>query len=97
MVNLFSYRATKFDVLKEINNPIGEGNDEYILKAVKNASLVVIAWGENGDYQNRNREVLKLLTDANISYQCLEVLKCGQPKHPLFAKKEISPILYKWH
>ncbi|MFF2499577.1 DUF1643 domain-containing protein [Peribacillus sp. NPDC058075] len=94
MVNLFSYRSTDFDMLKNFDNPIGIENDKYLLNAVRNASLVVIAWGEKGIYRNRHIEVLKLFKVANIPVYCLDILKCGQPKHPLYAKKELTPISF---
>jgi hypothetical protein len=65
-----------------------------MVKAVKSASLVVVAWGENGSYKNRDKEVLKMLSSENTSIHSLEVLKCKQPKHPLYAKKELNPIIY---
>jgi hypothetical protein len=94
MVNLFSYRATDFDMLRDVENPVGSENDDYIVKAVRSASLVVVAWGEKGIYRNRHKEVLELLSNENIDVHCLEILKCNQPKHPLYAKKELTPRIY---
>ncbi|MEH7253828.1 DUF1643 domain-containing protein [Neobacillus niacini] len=94
MVNLFSYRATDFDMLREVENPIGPENDDFIVKAVRSASLVVVAWGEKGIYRNRHKEVLRLLSNEMIEVHCLEILKCNQPKHPLFARKELTPRIF---
>lgn len=94
MVNLFAFRATDFDDLKKnkTDNLIGEQNDEYILKAVSEASLVVVAWGEKGTFMRRSEQVIKLLEEANIPVYCLEILKGGQSKHPLYAKGDLIPI-----
>ncbi|CAM5220920.1 hypothetical protein UACE39S_00971 [Ureibacillus acetophenoni] len=94
IVNLFAYRSTDKSNLKLVNDPVGKDNDQYIINAVKDASLVVVAWGENGTYKNRDKEVLKLLTEHNINPYCLEILSEGQPKHPLYAKGSLKPKPY---
>jgi hypothetical protein len=94
MVNLFSYRSTDFNILKNVDDLIGKKTNTYILNAVKSASLVVVAWGENGCYRDRDKEILKLLSSEKNSIHCLKVLKCKQPKHPLYAKSELNPIIY---
>ena len=75
MVNLFAIRSTDSNQLKIVSDPIGQQNDEYIMNAVRDASLVVIAWGENGDYLNRDKEVMNLLSKTNILVYCLDILK----------------------
>ena len=94
MVNLFAYCSTEYEQLKYVLDPIGQQNDQYILETVRNASLVVVAWGENGRYLKRDKAVLNLLSKANISVYCLDILKGGQPKHPLYAKKNLNPIIF---
>jgi hypothetical protein len=69
-------------------------NDDYIVKAVRSASLVVVAWGEKGIYRNRHKEVSKLLSNEKVDVLCLEILKCNQPKHPLYAKKELTHRIF---
>ncbi|MEQ6377438.1 DUF1643 domain-containing protein [Bacillaceae bacterium S4-13-58] len=96
MVNLFSYRSTDFEELKnDLNNDqVGRKNDDFIFIAIRDASLVIVAWGEKGTYKNRDKEVLKLLNEAEVPIYCLEILKGGQPKHPLYAKGDLNPVLY---
>ena len=96
MVNLFAYRSTDYKQLRHVQDPIGKQNDQFILKAINNASLVVVAWGENGSYLNRDKAVLNLLSKANVPVYCLEILRGGQPKHPLYAKGDLIPILYEY-
>jgi hypothetical protein len=91
---LYSYRATDFDMLRDVENPVGSENNTFILKAIRSASLVVVAWGEKGIYRNRHKEVMELLSNEKINVHCLDVLKCNQPKHPLFAKKELTPRIF---
>ncbi|WP_419882889.1 DUF1643 domain-containing protein [Peribacillus sp. B-H-3] len=94
IVNLFGYRTKDFNNLKNAIDPIGSDNDNFILNAVKDADLVVAAWGENGAYQKRAEEVLKLLSNNNIPIYCLDILNGGQPKHPLYVKATNEPSLY---
>jgi hypothetical protein len=94
MVNLFSFRATDFNVLRDVENPVGTENDDFIVKAVRSASLVVVAWGEKGIYRDRHKEVIELISNEEIDVHCLDILKCNQPKHPLFAKKELTPRIF---
>ena len=96
MVNLFAYRSTDYKQLKHVQDSIGKQNDKYIFKAINNASLVVVAWGENGNYLNRDKAVLNLLSKVNVPVYCLDILRGGQPKHPLYAKKDLIPILYEY-
>lgn len=81
IVNLFAYRSPKKEILKTISDPIGPENDRYILESVKNASLVVAGWGNDGLYLNRDQEVMNLVKDHCILY-CLLKNKSGCPTHP---------------
>ena len=96
MVNLFSYCGTEFYKIKHVNDPIGPETNDYIVDAAKSAGLVIVAWGENGTYKNRYKEVLSLLESENIEVHCLDVLRYGQPKHPLFANGRLEPTPYNW-
>lgn len=94
VVNLFAYRATDPKELLKANDPIGPENDKYILEVVQSADMIVAAWGEKGKINRRNQQVvniLKPITDLHV----LEMLKCGHPRHPLFAKSNIQPIKFK--
>lgn len=94
IVNLFAYRTKDISNLKKAIDPVGSDNDEYILNAVKDADLVIVAWGENGAYKKRAEKVLTLLSTNNISIFCLDILKGGQPKHPLFVRSSNEPSPY---
>jgi len=82
VVNLFAYRATHPSELHTVSNPIGPENDKYIVKSVKDADLIVAAWGTHGKMLKRNQQVRVLLQEYDIS--CFGLTKCGNPKHPLF-------------
>jgi len=86
MVNLFAYRATLPSKLKKVKYPVGSENDKYIVTLSKKADITVAAWGNNGDFYSRDKEVLSLVP----SLMCLKINKSGQPAHPLYLKKGLK-------
>jgi len=90
MVNLFAYRATLPKDLKKAKHPIGEDNNQFILECQRESGIVIVAWGNDGALYNRDKEVLELVSNP----MCLKVNQSGQPAHPLYQKKDISPIKY---
>ena len=94
--NIFAYRSTDAFVLYKIEDPIGELNNNYILNIAGLVDTVVCAWGNHGEYQNRGREVVKLLTDAgyNDKLYALKVNKTGHPAHPLYLRKNQEIFRY---
>ncbi len=92
VTNLFAYRATKPTDLKKQKNPIGEKNNEWIKKCALEAPLTVVAWGNHGLFQNRGQEVVKLLAGKQL--HCLEVLKNGCPRHPLYVRRKTEPVVF---
>jgi hypothetical protein len=87
MLNLFAFRATKPEVMKQVKDPVGSENDAHILKVVKEAGLVVAVWGNHGTHESRSIEVMKWVKDLN----CLKVNKSGEPCHPLYLKGSLKP------
>lgn len=90
IVNLFAYRASNPDILKKINNPIGEHNDNYIINAATNSNKTIIAWGNNGNLFDRANSVLELLSEKKINSFAIQLTNSNQPKHPLYIKKDIK-------
>ncbi|MCT7983108.1 DUF1643 domain-containing protein [Laspinema sp. A4] len=93
VVNLFAYRASKPAELKKVRDPIGLENDYYLEKAIKSADKLIVAWGNNGMFKNRCREVLDCLTSFDELY-CLGITQRGYPRHPLYVKGNIKPVFY---
>ncbi len=81
MANLFA--CTPWDP----KVPIGEENDKWLKKLAKKADIIIAAWGNDGAYRGRPQQVIDLI--PNPMY-CLKINKSGQPKHPLYALKDIS-------
>ena len=49
--------------------------------------MVLAVWGNNGNFLNRDQEVLELISNP----MCLNINKSGQPAHPLYQKIEATP------
>jgi len=94
ITNLFAFRATNPAKMKSCRNPHGFQNDEYIKSIAKKSRMVVVAWGNHGTHCARDKEVLKILNTINQPF-CLGNTKLGNPKHPLYVKRTIKPILYR--
>ena len=90
VANLFAYRTTNPEKLRYVKNPVGNDNDQHIIKLSKKANLIVAAWGNEGSLFNRDKEVARLIPNL----MCLKVNKSGQPTHPLYQKKDKELIRF---
>lgn len=90
VTNLFARLAATPDLLKQTEQPIGADNDAWLLKLSQECDLVVAAWGNDGNYQNRSANVRHLLPNLH----CLKVNQSGEPTHPLYQPKTTQPIAY---
>ena len=93
VVNLFAIRATKFP--EEVDDffesyyslyrrLVGYHTDDWIQRAVSLSSLVVAAWGFQGQFFNRNTEVYRSIEKR---MWCLGKTDGGLPRHPLYVPK----------
>lgn len=87
VVNLFGYRTPHPTTLKTAVDPVGPENDEYLLKAILAAQRVVLAWGNWGSLQGRDRTILTLLRPHQAKLSCLKINRSGQPRHPLYISR----------
>ncbi|MGH9962981.1 MAG: DUF1643 domain-containing protein [Pyrinomonadaceae bacterium] len=86
MTNIFAYRATNPEVMKQQDDPIGPENDQWISADAKNASVIVAAWGVHGTHLDRGAAVVKLLPRLS----CLGVTSKGHPRHPLYLPSDAA-------
>jgi len=89
--NLFAYRATNRDELREVANPVGPENDRHLREIASEADRVVAAWGTDGSLRDREREVCGLL---DVDLYALNTTKHGHPNHPLYQPKDAEPEVY---
>jgi len=88
MANLFAFRATSPGDLKAADQPIGSGNDDWIIRLVKKAGLVVAAWGNHGSYLGRSQDVRVMIPEL----MCLKINQSGEPAHPLYQPGLARPM-----
>ncbi len=76
-------------------DPVGPDNDQHILAAAQRAHLIVCAWGNlQGRWdEQRTAEVLELLKPFDL--YALQLNAGGEPAHPLYLKKSLTPVLWK--
>jgi hypothetical protein len=84
MVNLFAYMSTHPSELKKASLPIGKENNMHILKSHQKSQLSVVAWGNDGYFMERDKEVLAIISNP----MCFHINKSGKPAHPLYQKKD---------
>ena len=95
VTNLFAWRATKPGRLKAAREPVGRGNDRAILRAAREARLVVCAWGNHGAHLARAEEVAKALRKAGIPLHVLHLNAGGEPAHPLYLPRGLEPVRWR--
>ena len=90
VVNLFAYRTPYPSLLKQAAEPIGRDNDRYIIESAEKSDRVILAWGNNGTWQQQDSYVLKLLKNYHNLYS-LGITKRGCPCHPLYLCSTTKP------
>ena len=92
VTNLFGWRATDPQDMKAAREPVGRGNDRAILKAAREAQIVICAWGNHGAHLGRSTTVRTILAEAGIRTQVLRMNSGGEPAHPLYLPGSLKPI-----
>jgi len=85
VLNLYALRATDPKRLRQVPDPVGPGNDEWLRdragRASRNGWPLIAAWGVNAK-SDRVRHVMSFPGMAALT--ALGTTKHGHPKHPLF-------------
>lgn len=84
VTNIFGWRATDPADMRAAPDPVGPGNDRAILRAAREAQLVVCAWGNHGAHLERSAAVRALLAKAKVPLTALRLNGSGEPAHPLY-------------
>ena len=103
--NIFAYRTPfpeggtdkngkTWPPIREADDPVGPDNDSHLRRMLTQSDLVVCAWGNAGQ-KGRGDDVRSLIRDAGCRPTALKVNKTGEPSHPLYLAKSLTPKLYK--
>jgi hypothetical protein len=94
VTNLFALRSTDPARLRRAGDPIGPGNDAHILREASAAAITVCAWGANGCFLGRSRDVRRLMAGAGVVPHYLALTNRGEPNHPLYLPASLVP--HRW-
>lgn len=97
--NLFALRSPKTDLvrstyLEDPRTAIGRDNDLWLTLMADDAAKVVCAWGSWDFIDKRKEYVIEILKNRSGPLHCFQVLKDGNPKHPLYNKSSAQLIVY---
>jgi hypothetical protein len=91
VTNLFGWRSTDPKAMLLVKEPIGRDNDAAILRAAREAAIVVCAWGNHGAHKGRSSEVVEFLKNGKIELHVLRLNSSGEPAHPLYLPGSLEP------
>jgi len=93
VVNLYALRATDPKALRAHADPVGPFNDDWLYWVAREHREIVCAWGKNAR-PDRERAAIDIFRRAGAKLWCLELTKDGTPKHPLYLRGDLRPVLY---
>ena len=94
--NLSPVRATDPAEIKTLIEPahVWSKNLDVIKDVVRDADLVVAAWGVHGEHHDRAKAVVIGALEG-VDLYCLGKTKDGHPKHPLRVSGKTKPQLFR--
>jgi hypothetical protein len=85
--NKFAHRSKDVTTLGLAEEPIGPENDRHLELIMRDAELVIVAWGPLTKLpprlRSRWKEVVAIADRVGVQPQCLGTAKDGHPRHPL--------------
>lgn len=95
MTNLFAFRATQPRVMKIQQDPLGPDNLQHVFAVVREAKLIIAAWGRDGNHiREVSEQVIGGIRDLGAQIHHLGLNDDGTPKHPLYLKATTVPVLW---
>lgn len=92
-VNLHDFVSTDPVVLKMAVVPVSHECDRFIEYMMGAAKLVIVGWGNDGNFMGRADQFLKKY--KNQDFYCFGQNKNGSPRFPRALKKPITIIPYE--
>jgi hypothetical protein len=85
--NKFAFRATDIKRLREAGDRIGPDNDRYLEQIMREADLLIVAWGTLGkipeSLRSRWKDIVRMADHAGRKLHCFGTAQDGHPLHPL--------------
>jgi hypothetical protein len=85
--NKFAFRATDVRELRAAADPIGPTNDAYLEQMMREADIVIAAWGPLSKLpphlRGRWKRVASIARDVGKPLYCFGTAQDGQPRHTL--------------
>lgn len=81
MANLFAYRSSNPNHLKTEVDPVGPDNDAWLEKLAAQTNLIIAAWGNHGNYLNRDQVVRAVFKNKGYPKYSVVGLKQQTCKH----------------
>ena len=92
VTNIFAFRATDPREMMSHPEPVGPGNDYFIIESARECLVTVAAWGNHGSHKLRGAEVRNMLRTYEIRPFIFAVNKTGEPKHPLYVARNVPAV-----
>lgn len=94
VVNLFAYRTPSPTVLKRCKDPVGPGNRRALRAACQSATMIVAAWGTQGEYLKQSHKLSRIWKRYELF--CFSLTKNGHPVHPLYQRRDAHLVRYEF-
>ena len=99
MGNLYAYRSTDRRKMKtQGHKAVGDYNQTWLKELVKfgnqDGNIVVAAWGSDGDVFGGASWILDYVKQSGYKMYYLRLNKGGEPAHPLYLPKTLTPVLW---
>lgn len=94
IVNLFALCSPDPARLRTHRDPVGFYNSMFVRQAVRQADLVVAAWGAGGVLANRGVDMARSLHASGVRLRALGYTSTGQPRHPLYVPGNAELVDY---
>lgn len=100
VLNAFAYRATDPKDMKAHAEPVGEENDETIIKTVdwvlSQDGQLVCGWGNHGSHLDRSTKIRRLLEPYQPTARVMgfPLTKSGEPGHPLYLRNSVEIVSF---
>ncbi len=97
VINLFAFRSTSPEGLNHVFDPFGPFNYRHVENVCKSRDVdrVICAWGSKlpKKWEDEGQTMLKHLHEINVIPYALKLNDDGNPRHPLYIKRDTKPFI----